>query len=30
MRLDPEQNDFIMTVLLVIICVLALLNLIVN
>ena len=30
MRLDPEQNDFIMTVLLAIICVLALLSLIVN
>lgn len=30
MRLDPEQHDFIMTVLLAIICVLALLNLIVN
>lgn len=30
MRLDPEQNDFIMTMLLATICVLALLNLIVN
>lgn len=30
MRLDPEQNDFIMTLLLSVICILALINLIVN